>query len=139
MTVFEAMCHCGDVHFRVEHDFEHEGTRRCNCSYCKKVRAWFAIVPACRFTLLRGANAMTDYRWTPPARRAPFIHHMFCATCGSGTYGWADHPDMGRFYAVNVALIEGLDLGGLADLPITYVDGWNDNFATPPADIRSLV
>ena len=38
-------CHCGEVRFECELDLA-EGTSRCNCSVCTKMRFWKAIVKA---------------------------------------------------------------------------------------------
>jgi len=44
----------------------------------------------------------------------------------------------GVFHAIQVSLLDDLDPDELAAAPIHYVDGRNDHFDRPPADIRTL-
>jgi len=135
---YKARCHCGAVSYEVDLDLA-EGTRRCNCTYCAKARSWFAFVPADRFALTSDPAAQTEYRWTPPGRSGPFLHHLFCKACGSRTYAWGEHASFGgRFHAINVALLEGVDVDELVAAPIVYQDGLHDHFDEAPADMRLL-
>ena len=69
-------CHCGAVSFECDIDLASQ-TSRCNCSICIKSRFWKALVPEAEFRLLKGADAITEYRFGSKA-----ISHRFCATCG---------------------------------------------------------
>jgi hypothetical protein len=40
--------------------------------------------------------------------------------------------------AVSVACLDDVTADALAAAPIAYLDGRNDNWATPPADVRNL-
>lgn len=42
------------------------------------------------------------------------------------------------YYNINVACIEGLDIDELLAAPVTYFDGLNNNWGSPPADVRLL-
>ena len=67
------------------------------------------------------------------------IHHVFCKNCGVRSFGWGENPDLGgKFYAVRVNCLDGVDVDELVDVPITYFDGANDNYDSPPAEIRHL-
>ena len=55
-------CHCGKVHFRVRFADPPE-LLDCNCSICAKTGFLHLIVDKAGFTLERGADALTDYRW----------------------------------------------------------------------------
>lgn len=131
-------CHCGEVRFEAWIDLE-EGTHRCNCSFCLKNRAWFVFVPASRFRLLSGNAALATYRWTPPGRPEPFLHHRFCRHCGVRLFGQGELEALGGlFHAVSVVTLDDVDADELAAAPIHYVDGRNDRFDQPPPDIRLL-
>src|SRR2546422_623482 len=76
---FHGGCHCGAVRYAVDLDLS-KGTLRCNCSLCRKSRAWFTFAPANAFSLnhgrrlLHGVVADGDcVRRTLPGRLA---HHI---------------------------------------------------------------
>ena len=126
-------CHCGAVRFEANFDLE-DGTFKCNCSVCTKLRNWLAMVGPEDFRLLTGEDALTDYQFG--AKR---IHHLFCRHCGVHSFGWGESPDAGgKFYAVNVNCLDDVDAEELVKAPITYVDGRNDNWQAPPAEVRHL-
>lgn len=135
---YHASCHCGAVRLEVDIDLAAE-TMRCNCSFCSKARNWFVFVKPDQFRLVSGADAQTEYQWIPPGRPHAFLHHHFCKTCGNRTYTWGEHESMGgRFYAINLALLDDADIDELAAAPIKYNDGRHDRFDQTPADIRLL-
>jgi len=131
-------CHCGTVRYETDIDLS-KGSNKCNCSYCTKARAWFAFVPGAAFRLQSGADAIAEYRWTPPTKSEPFLTYAFCRICGVRIYGTADDPKVGgRMYAVAVATLDDVDADELAAAPIKYFDGRHDRFDQPPADTRLL-
>lgn len=69
-------CHCGLVAFEVEAPAEIE-VLDCNCSICSKVGFLHLIVPQARFRLLRGEEALSEYRFNSGTAR-----HLFCSRCG---------------------------------------------------------
>jgi hypothetical protein len=130
-------CHCGAVRYQAELDLA-QGTLRCNCSICSKARAWFAFVKADLFRLISGEDALADYQWAPPGR-PPHLHYRFCKTCGIRLFAQGDDPSLGgRFYAVAVATLDGVEPDELAAAPIRYVDGRHDRYDRPPADTRTM-
>jgi hypothetical protein len=138
LKTYKASCHCGDVRFEADIDLSN-GTNRCNCSICTKARAWFTFAGPNGFRLISGADSLTEYQWTPPGRPEAVLHYHFCKKCGIRAYAWGDHESMGgRFYAVSVAALDGVNPDELAGGPIKFVDGRNDNFNQPPADTRFL-
>lgn len=128
---YTGACHCGAVRFQASLDLS-RGTIRCNCSICRKSRTWLAAVDGADFQLLSGAAQLADYQF---ARRQ--IHHHFCKHCGVKVFGRMS--DAGKdSVAIVVSCLEGLSDAELAALPITYLDGREDNFRAPPAETRYL-
>ena len=125
-------CHCGAVRYEAGIDFS-KGTIRCNCSMCAKSRAWLVAVGEDDFTLKSGADALTEYRFN--SKR---IRHLFCKHCGIKSFGRGSTPDGKAMVAVMVNTLEKIPDADLAKLPVTYVDGRNDNFAKPPSETRYL-
>ena len=69
-------CHCRAVRFEVDLPpaFDVED---CNCSICAMSGNIHVIVPATRFRLLSGADALTEYTFNTGRAK-----HRFCKTCG---------------------------------------------------------
>ena len=132
MKTYRGSCHCGAVRFEADIDLS-AGTMRCNCSFCAKIRCWAIAVKPEAFRLLGGESDMHAYQFG--AKRE---QHLFCKHCGVRPFGIANSPSRGKFYGVNVACLEGVSAEELAGVPITYVDGLNDNWTTPPAGTRHL-
>ena len=133
---FSGGCHCGAVRFEAELDLS-EGTSRCNCSICAKLRYWMAFVGDDAFRLLQGADVLADYQIDSDT-----VHHRFCSRCGVKAFGRgvADELDAdlgGDFYAVNVACLDTTP-AELAEAPVSYLDGRNDDWESEPAETRHL-
>ena len=70
---------------------------------------------------------------------AHVAHHYFCRQCGIRPFQWVDIPATGRrYYNVNLACLEGLDIDELMAAPVTHEDGFNDRWDMTPAEIRHL-
>jgi hypothetical protein len=81
-------CHCGRVRFEVDAPAR-IGAIDCNCSICRMTGYLHLIVPAARFRLLQGADALTEYTFNTGAAR-----HRFCRVCGiKSFYIPRSHPD----------------------------------------------
>jgi hypothetical protein len=91
-------CHCGRVRFEVIAPAKLE-VADCNCSICSKFGYLHLIVPADRFKLISGREALSTYSFN--------IHiakHFFCSTCGvKSFYVPRSHPDG---ISVNVRCID---------------------------------
>jgi hypothetical protein len=81
-------CHCGRVRFEVTAPARIE-VLECNCSICSKFGYLHLIVPAERFKLISGTEALTTYTFNTGLAK-----HFFCAHCGvKSFYIPRSHPD----------------------------------------------
>lgn len=69
-------CHCRAVRFEALLPDRIE-VEDCNCSMCAAVGYLHIIVPAQRFRLLQGADALTTYVFNTKVAK-----HQFCSHCG---------------------------------------------------------
>ena len=123
MAIHSGGCHCGAVRFEVEGPVDLE-LRECNCSMCGRFAYLHWIVPRSAFRLLRGEEALTEYRFNTGTAR-----HLFCALCGvKSFYVPRSHPDG---YSVNARC---LDPGTVRETAVLPFDGanWEANAASLP-------
>ncbi len=107
-------CHCGAVRYEVEAPAHLEVTE-CNCSICSKTAILHLIVPAARFKLLQGSDALTTYTFDTGEAK-----HLFCRHCGiKSFYVPRSHPDG---FSVNARC---LDEGTVTGMTVTPFDGKN--------------
>lgn len=112
-------CHCGAVRFEVEAPAVIEALD-CNCSICRMTGFLHLIVPASRFRLLRGAEALTEYTFNTGTAK-----HRFCRHCGvKSFYVPRSHPDG---FSVNVRC---LDPGTVERVVVTPFDDANRDAET---------
>jgi len=123
---YQGSCHCGAIRFEADIDLAQE-TLRCNCTYCRKIRSWAAIVPHEALRLLSGEGQLREYRFHTKTEQ-----HLFCGHCGVRPYGIGKSPRWGPFYAVNIGCLDDVSEAELAAVPIRYVDGRGDNWDAPP-------
>lgn len=129
--MYPGHCHCGAVRFEADLDLS-AGTFKCNCSMCRMTRLWGAIVGADSFRLSAGEADIVDYQ-------PDNVDQVFCRKCGVRSFGWGESPELGgKFYAVRVNCLDGVDIDELVKAPITYYDGAHDKYDSPPAEIRHL-
>lgn len=107
---YDGGCHCGRVRYQATSDLATVG--RCNCSICVKRGALWAFVKAPQFKLLRGEEALTDYQFAKKK-----IHHLFCQTCGIGSFSQGLAPNGEETFAVNVNCLDDVDVAGLTVTP----------------------
>lgn len=112
-------CHCGRVRFEVDAPAMIEALD-CNCSICRMTGFLHLIVPAARFRLMSGEDALLEYRFNTGAAR-----HLFCGHCGvKAFYVPRSHPDG---FSVNVRCI---DAGTIEDIAISTFDDNDRDAAT---------
>ncbi|GAB6194767.1 GFA family protein [Lysobacter xanthus] len=109
-------CHCGRVRFEVDAPAA-PVVLDCNCSICRMSGFLHLIVPATRFRLQAGDDALADYRFGTGAAR-----HLFCGHCGiKSFYVPRSHPDG---YSVNARCLPALRLEDVRIVP--FDDGDRD-------------
>ncbi len=116
-------CHCGAVAFEVDAP-AHLLVSECNCSICRMTGFLHLIVPRARFRLLRGAEALSEYRFNTGSAR-----HLFCRRCGvKSFYVPRSNPDG---YSVNLRCLDRSTVAGLTIEPFD-----DDDRAASEAKIR---
>jgi hypothetical protein len=112
---YQGGCHCGRVRYEVTGDFS-QGFD-CNCSICMKRGALWGFVKAPQFKLLQGDDALTDYQFGKKK-----IHHLFCQSCGVGSFSRGLAPNGDETFAINLNCIDDIDVAALKQTPF---DGKN--------------
>jgi hypothetical protein len=112
-------CHCRRVRFEVDAPARID-VLDCNCSICRMSGFLHLIVPAARFRLIDGEDALTEYRFNTGAAK-----HLFCRHCGIKSYYVPrSHPDG---YSVNARC---LDAGTVEGMSMTAFDDNDRDAAT---------
>lgn len=98
LRVHRGGCHCGRVRYEVDAPAV-VAALDCNCTICRMSGYLHLIVPAARFRLLAGADALVEYTFNTGTAR-----HLFCASCGiKSFYVPRSNPDG---FDVNVRCLE---------------------------------
>ena len=118
-------CHCGAVRLEVEAPEDIEAYE-CNCSLCSRTGFLHLIVPASRFRLLSGGDALTTYTFNTRTAK-----HLFCRVCGvKAFYVPRSNPDG---FSVNVRCLDRATVRSVKILPF---DG--ENWEANGADLTHL-
>jgi hypothetical protein len=112
VIVHRGGCHCGRVRFEVTAPAKLD-VAECNCSMCGKAGYLHLIVPADRFKLLAGKDALSTYTFNTGTAK-----HLFCKVCGiKSFYVPRSHPDG---VSVNARC---LDEGTVAAMTVRQTNG----------------
>ena len=119
LVVHRGGCHCGRVRFEVDAPARIDAIE-CNCSICRMTGFLHLIVPASRFRLLQGADALAEYTFNTGVAK-----HRFCRVCGiKSFYIPRSHPD-----GVDVN-VHCLDAATIESIAVTPFDDANRDEAT---------
>ncbi len=108
MKSYSGGCHCKKVRYEVELNLS-VPVLSCNCSHCEMKGLLLLFVDNDTFTLLSGADALSDYRFNKKS-----IRHLFCRTCGVESF--AEGVTFPKA-AINVRCLDGIDFGKLTIKP----------------------
>jgi hypothetical protein len=110
----QGSCHCGAVAIEVDAPADLEAYE-CNCSMCRRTGFLHLIVPAGRFRLLKGKEALANYTFNTGVAQ-----HYFCRNCGVRPYYVPrSNPDG---FSVNVRCLDAATVKSVKVLPF---DGQN--------------
>lgn len=130
---YKGSCYCGVVRYEAALDLS-QGTLKCSCSICTRVRGSLVTVAPADFRLLAGESELTEYR-----SDLGTIRHVFCKHCGMRSFARGNGSSAcGPFYAINVDCLDDVDAAELAAAPVLFVYGRDDNWQSPPAQPRRL-
>lgn len=118
-------CHCGAVRFEARLPEPPVAALACNCSVCSLTGFVHVIVPHKDFTLERGADMLTSYRFGTGA-----AEHLFCSRCGvKSFYQPRSHPEA---WSVNANCLDDTPV-----LAITPFDGrdWEAAIKKLPGEV----
>jgi len=115
MTLYQGGCHCGAIRFEI--DSALSKASECNCSICTKKGALHHRVPAERFRLLAGEEALSLYQFGSRTAK-----HWFCRHCGIHPFS---NPRLApEQYSINIRCLD--DFAALlSDIEIGRFDGRN--------------
>lgn len=134
---YHGSCFCGAVAFEAEGDLA-QGTVRCNCRFCRKMRYWELRLPdPDGFRVTKGRQHLAE---TPrPQNDGVNMHHHFCALCGTRLWTHGDLPEIGgRFVMVCINALDDVTEAELAAAPIYYANGAANDWGNPAPEHRYL-
>ncbi len=127
-------CHCGACAFAADINLA-AGTTRCNCTICRKTRAWGTRADPATFRVTRGQDSLRLY----DRQGDGIIAHAFCGICGTRLFARGTIPELGgAFVTIQIAALDDVPQADLIAAPVTWCDGLHDNWWSPPDEVRHL-
>jgi hypothetical protein len=124
-------CHCGAIRFEADIDLD-AGSNRCNCSYCAKVRTWFAFARGPERLRVLDGSGISEYRWVAPGFDESHLLYTFCRICGVRTFARGDLEALGGvFHAVHIPTLD-LSPERRARIPVSYLNGREGRYDEVP-------
>src|SRR5688572_2238169 len=137
LETYTGSCHCGAVRFEADIDLD-RGSNRCNCSYCAKVRTWFAFARGAESFRLLDGTGVSEYRWIPPGQPESHLTFTFCRTCGVRTFVRGELESLGgTFHAVQIPALD-LSPAQRAAIPVRYINGRDGRYDEEPEDVAAI-
>ena len=137
MKTYRGSCFCGAIAFEADGDLA-DGTMRCNCRFCRKMRYWEMRLPdADGLRVLRGADILAE---TPRAEADGVdMHHKFCGRCGTRLWTTGNIEEMGgRFTMVFIPALDDVPEAELIAAPGFHADGAHDAWWDEAPETRHL-
>ena len=137
MKTYHGSCFCGAVRFQAEGDLS-QGTMRCNCRFCRKMRYWEMRLPdPAGFRVTQGAEMLAE---TPRQHEGGVnMHHLFCARCGTRLCTEGNIPEMGgAFTMVCIGALDDVPEAELIAAAVFYAYGAHENWWNPAPETRPL-
>lgn len=106
-------CHCGNITFEAEGEFD--TATECNCSLCRRKGVLLAFVPRVQFQLSTSRENLSSYQFNKHV-----ITHYFCANCGIAPFSEATMPNGTEMAAINLRCVPEIDIATVA---VTQYDG----------------
>jgi len=133
LKTYRGGCHCGAVRFEADLDLS-QGTGKCNCSICTKIRNWGITIKPDAFRLISGADDLSDYQFGSKS-----AHHLFCRHCGVRSFGRGNIAEIGGEYvSVQLAALDDATPAELTEAPVKYFNGRDNDWWHAPAETRHL-
>jgi hypothetical protein len=131
---FHGSCHCKRLQYEADIDLD-QGTDKCNCSYCWKVRNWSARIKPEQFRWISGEAESGGYGFQPGSKNA----HVFCKNCGVriGTSGYIEKIG-GAFWSVALSTLDDLPVEMLVQAKVHMINGRDNDWFHEPREQRHL-
>jgi hypothetical protein len=131
---YHGSCHCKQLTFEADLDLT-QGTGKCNCSYCWKVRGWTIGIKPDAFRLLSGKESAREYGFRQDSEN----HHVFCGVCGVRVYTYGHIEQIGGDYvSIVLSALDDLSIDELVQAPVRFMNGRDDAWFHVPSDTRHL-